>query len=205
VVWFIVILIILAELNVDITPIIASAGVLGLAVGFGSQEMVKDFIAGFFIIFESIFNVGDVIEVQGFKGNVTSIGLRSTVITNWKGEVKTVSNGDISSCINFSKNDSLAIVDFGVAYDTDLNNLKTVVEAELENFKSKYEDMIELPQFLGVTELASSSINLRLIAKTKKMKHFAIERGLRKDLVELCEKNNIEIPFPQVVIHNAKN
>jgi len=203
VVWFIIILLILGELNVDITPIVASAGVIGLAVGFGAQEIVKDFISGFFILFEGSFNVGEVVEVDGFKGKVLSLGLRTTIIENWLGERKIINNGNIGSIINCSKNDSIAIIDFGVGYETNLDQLNKLMETFVIDMKEKYEIITETPQFLGVTELSDSSINMRLIAKTKTMQHFGIERNIRKDLVNVLVNNNIEIPFPQVVVHNA--
>lgn len=205
VVWFVVVIMILIDLNVNITPFLASAGVVGLAIGFGAQEIVKDFLSGFFIIFEGSFNVDDVIEVDGFKGKVLEMGLRTTIIQNWKGEQKIINNGDINSLINFSKADSIAVVDFGVAYDTDLNKLYELMPPFVEQTKEKYENIIEMPSFLGVTELADSSINLRIIAKTKTMQHFQVERDIRRDIVNYFGEHDIEIPFPQVVIHYDKD
>lgn len=201
-IWFIIAIISLTELSIDITPFIASAGVLGLAIGFGAQEIVKDFITGFFLIFDQSFDVGDTIEVDGFKGTVLELGLRVTRIQNWKGEIKIINNGDIQTLINFSKADSIALVDFGVAYDTDLLKLQDLMEPLLDEIKQTYENITERPIFMGVTELANSSINLRIMAKTKPMQHFGIERGIRKDIVVYFNKHNIEIPFPQIVIHN---
>jgi len=202
-IWFIVFLMILGEFNVNLTPFIASAGIVGLAVGFGAQEIVTDFISGFFIIFEDAFNVGDLVEIDGFKGNVLSLGLRTTVIENWLGERKIISNGKIGSIINFSKNDNIAVVDFGVSYDTDLEKLSILIEDFLTQTHQKYPVILEKPQLLGVTELADSSINMKIIAKTETMKHFAVERDIKKDLVIFLNKHNIEIPYPQVVVHNA--
>ena len=202
-IWFIISLMILTELSVDVTPFIASAGVVGLAIGFGAQEIVRDFISGFFIIFEGAFNVGDIIEVGGFKGTVLTLGLRTTVIENWVGERKIINNGNIDNIINFSRNNSIAIIDFGVSYNTDLNALKECMAEFVVLEQSKYEDIIETPTFLGVTKLDDSSINMRIIAKTQTMKHFAVERGIRMDLVQFLNEHNIEIPFPQIVVHNA--
>jgi len=203
VIWFIIAISVLRTLDVDVAPIIATAGVLGLAIGFGAQEIVRDFISGFFIIFEGTFNVGEVIEVSGFKGTVLSLGLRTTSIENWKGEIKTVNNGDISSVVNYSRNNSVAIVDFGVDYDTDLEKLNGLMKEFVEISFEKYDDILELPNFLGVGELADSSINLKLICKTAPMNHFQVERNLRKDIVEFLGNNNIDIPFPHVVVKNA--
>lgn len=204
-IWFIIGMIILGELNVDVTPFIASAGVIGLAIGFGAQEIVKDFISGFFIIFEESFNVGDTVEVDGFKGEVISLGLRTTLIKNWKDDIKIINNGNIKSIINYSKEDSLAIVIFGVSYDTDLVKFQELMAVFVQDSYSKYEEIIETPAFSGITELGDSCINMRLTAKTKVLGHYSIERDLRRDLVIFLSENNIEIPFPQLVIHDEKN
>lgn len=203
IIWFVVVMVILSTLGVNLAPFLASAGVVGLAIGFGAQEIVRDFISGFFIIFDGEFVVDEVIEVEGFKGKVLAIGLRTTIIENWMGQRKIVNNGDIKSIVNFSRNSSLAIVDFGVAYDTDLLKLSEIMPAFLETTKDKYEVIVELPNFLGVVELANSSINMRIIAKTQTMQHFQVERDIRRDLVLYFREHDIEIPFPQVVVHNA--
>lgn len=204
-IWFVIGMVILGEMNVDVTPFIASAGVIGLAIGFGAQEIVKDFISGFFIIFEESFNVDDVVEIDGFKGKVLSLGLRTTRLMNWKDEVKILNNGDIRSVINFSKADSIAIITFGVSYDTDLLKLQELMSVFVQNTYLKYDAIIETPSFSGITELADSSINMRLIAKTETLQHFQVERDIRRDLVVYFNENNIEIPFPQLVVHNEKN
>lgn len=202
IIWFVIGISILSQLNIEIAPIIATAGVLGLAVGFGAQEIVKDFISGFFIIFEGTFNVGEIIEVDGFKGTVLSLGLRTTSIENWKGEVKTVNNGDINSVVNFSRNDSVAVIEFGVSYDTDLSKLTNLM-SDFENLTfDKYDAIVEKPKFLGVKELADSSINMLIIAKTNPMQHFQVERDIRRDIIDFCEKYNIEIPYPHLVVKN---
>ncbi len=201
-VWFIVFISILAEMEIDITPFIASAGVIGLAIGFGAQEIVKDFISGFFIIFEGLFDVGDVVEIDGFKGNVSSLGLRTTTIVNWKGEVKSVNNGDVRSMINYSKNDSIAIVEFGVAYETNFDKLQDVMNDYVNKSFEKYDDIIEVPKFLGVNGLGDSSVDMIMIAKTKNGEHFQIQRKLRLDLIKLFEENDINIPYPHLVLKN---
>ncbi len=201
-IWFIISMIILTELEIDVTPFIASAGVIGLAIGFGAQEIVKDFISGFFIIFEESFNVGDMIEVDGFKGTVLELGLRITKIRNWRGEIKIIRNGQMDSIINFSKEESVAVVNFGVSYDTDLVKFPKLINEFINSIDGKYDMIIEKPKYIGITELADSSINMRIIAKTVSTEHFQIERDIRNDLLIFCVNNNIEIPFPQLVIHN---
>lgn len=204
-IWFVIGIVVLSEMNVDITPFIASAGVIGLAVGFGAQAIVKDFISGFFIIFEESFNAGDIIEVNGFKGTVLVLGLRTTRIQSWKGEINIINNGDIRSVINYSMSDSIAIVEFGVGYNTDLLKLQRLLDVFVVKTNELYEEIIEVPSYSGVIELAESSINLRITAKTKSQLHFKVERDIRRDLVILLNENGIEIPFPQLVIHHDKD
>jgi small-conductance mechanosensitive channel len=201
--WLIIFIAILREMNVDVMPIVASAGVVGLAIGFGAQQIIRDFISGFFIMFEGVFNVGDLVEIDGFTGNVVRLGLRTTVTQNWKGQVKTVSNGDIRGVINYSKNDSLAVVEFGVSYDTDLSKLTELMDEFCTMVFDKHENIIIKPQFLGVTKLDNSSVNLLLTAKTKTLQHFGVERLLRQDIVTFFGEKGIEIPYPHLVVKNA--
>ncbi len=202
--WIIAIIIVLALWGVNIGPALAGLGILGLVIGLGAQKFINDLISGLFIIFEQHYDVGDIIESNGFKGEVIDIGLKTTRIKNWKGEVKILANGSISDVINFSKHHSLAIVDFGIAYDADIDKTTKLLKNELPKFSKSYPEIIEDPEILGVIELAGSSVNIRVIAKTLTNQHFNIERQLRVFIKSVLDKHNIEIPFPQVVIHEAK-
>lgn len=202
IIYFIIAILILVELKVDVTPIVASAGVFGLAIGFGAQEVIKDFVSGFFIIFEESFNEGDLVQVGGFTGKVIDLGIRVTKIQNWRNEVLIIRNGSMGSVINYSKADSIAVVDFGVSYKTDLDKFRVVVVEFMESIHGKINNIIEKPSYLGIIELAPSSINMRIIAKTVTLEHFQVERDIRSELILFCEANKIEIPFPQVVVHN---
>ncbi|MGM0435470.1 MAG: mechanosensitive ion channel family protein [Bacillota bacterium] len=205
VVWFIILIMVLDEFGVQIAPILASAGVLGLAIGFGAQSIVKDFLAGFFFIVEDAYNEGDIVEINGFWGTVEKMGLRATHIKSWKGIVKVVTNGDITSLENYSKYDNIAIVDVGVDYDTDLDKVESIMKPFMEELKGKYDMITEMPSYLGVSELADSSINIRVIAYTVPNTQFGIERKIRKDIVDLFRKNDIGIPFPQLVVHGNES
>ncbi len=205
VVWFIILIMILDEFGVQIAPILASAGVLGLAIGFGAQSIVKDFLAGFFFIVEDAYNEGDIVEINGFWGTVEKMGLRATHIKSWKGVVKIVTNGDISSLENYSKADNIAIVNVGVDYDTDLDKVESIMQPFMEELKEKYDMITDTPSYLGVTELADSSINIRVVAYTVPNTQFGIERKIRKDIVNLFRENDIEIPFPQLVVHGNES
>ncbi len=201
-VWFIIILAIISELGFNITPILASAGILGLAIGFGAQTLVKDVISGFFIIMDDHYNIGETIEVNGFRGTIKAMNLRTTSIENFMGSILTLNNGSISQVINWSRRNNIALVDFGVDYDTDLDNIVNIMPDFLNHLQETITEIIEEPSFLGVTELADSSINMRIMAKTENGKHWATERKIRHELVQYLKQNNIDIPFPQLVLHN---
>lgn len=203
-VWFIVILAIVSELGFDITAIMATAGILGLAIGFGAQSLVKDIISGFFLILDDQYNIGETIEVNGFRGTVKAMNLRTTSIENFMGSILTLNNGNISQVINWSRRTTLALVDFGVDYATDLDQVVQIMPAFLSQLKEEIKEIIEEPIFLGVTELADSSINMRIMAKTENGQHWATERKIRHKLVKYLNQNNIEIPFPQLVLHNKE-
>ncbi len=200
VIWFMIFLAIANELAIDIRPILAGAGILGLAIGFGSQHLVSDVVAGFFIIVDNAFNVGETIEVDGFKGKVSNMNLRVTHIDNWQGSTLILNNSTIKKLINWSRNNTTAVVDFGVAYETDLQTLAQAMPMFLDELEKAHEDIVEKPAYLGVTDLADSSINMRIIAKCKTGTHFAVERKIRHDLVGFLNKQGIEIPFPQIVV-----
>jgi moderate conductance mechanosensitive channel len=199
------VLIILAIWGVNIVPALAGLGIAGLVIGLGAQKFINDLISGFFIVFEHHFDVGDRIEVAGFKGEVIDIGLKTTKIKNWKNEIKILSNGEISNLTNFSKDTSLAVVEFGVAYKENIQNVIDVLNRELPKIRDKMEQIIENPTVAGVTDLANSSVNIRVTAKTLNEQHYGVERELRKFIKEILDKNKIEIPFPQVVVHQPKN
>ncbi len=204
-VWTITILGILALWGMNVVPALAGLGIIGLVIGLGAQKIINDLISGFFIIFEQHFNVGDKIEVQGFKGEVIDIGLKTTKIKNWKGEIKILSNGEISNLINFSRDHSVAVVEFGIAYRENIQAVIDLLNQELPKIKVLYPQIIETPSVSGVIDLANSSVNLRVIAKTLNEQHYAVERGIRQRIKEILDENNIEIPFPQLVIHQLKS
>lgn len=198
------ILIVLSIWGVNVAPALAGLGILGLVIGLGAQRFINDLISGFFIVFEHHFDVGDKIEVQGFKGEVTSIGLKTTKIMNWKGEIKIVNNGEISTLINFSRNPSVAIVEFGIAYKENIQQTIDLLNAELPKLRLNFPVIIEDPKVIGTIDLTSSSVNLRAIAKTLNEEHYAIERAMRQRIKEILDEHGIEKPFPQVVIHQPE-
>lgn len=202
VIYFIALMMILSLLNIDIKALLAGAGIVGVAVGFGAQNLVKDILSGFFIIFEDQFSVGDYIRVGQFEGTVESIGLRTTKVKNWTGELHILPNGSITQVTNFSLNNSVAVVDVGIAYEEDIDTAEKVIEELLEKMPEKYEQLVKKPEVLGVQNLGPSEIVLRITAETLPMQHFFMARVIRKQVKLKLDENGIEIPFPRLVMYS---
>jgi small conductance mechanosensitive channel len=201
VVYFIALMMILSVLGIDVKALLAGAGIVGLAVGFGAQSLVKDILSGFFIIFEDQFSVGDHIRVGQFEGDVEAIGLRTTKLKNWTGELHILPNGTITQVTNFSLNNSVAAVDVSIAYEENIEKAEKVIRDLLEKLPEQYEDLVKVPELLGVQNLGPSEIVLRIIAETLPMKHFYIARMIRKEVKMKLDEHGIEIPFPRLVMY----
>lgn len=201
VVFFVAAIMILSVLTIDVKALLAGAGIVGLAVGFGAQSLVKDIITGFFIIFEDQFSVGDYIRIDQFEGTVEEIGLRTTKIKNWTGEVHILPNGSIMQVTNFSLNNSVAFVDVNISYEGDIVKAEKVLQELFEKLPEKYEDMVKTPEILGVQNLAASEVVLRVVSETLPMRHFYIARQLRKEIKLCLDEHGIEIPFPRLVMY----
>ena len=203
VIVILLLIIILGIWGVDVGPILAGAGIVGIVIGLGAQDLIKDFLSGFSIIFENYYDVDDIVEIKGFKGRVLDIGLKSTKLINWKNEVKVITNGDIKEVINYSLNPSLGIVDVDVSYKENIEKVILLLEEKLIYIKDWFPQVVEGPNVLGIVNLGSSGITIRITVKTNSEEHYAVERAIRKYIKEIFEENNIEIPYPQVVVHDG--
>lgn len=204
IVYFAAILAVLSALTIDVTGLLAGAGVLGLAIGFGAQNLVRDVITGFFIIFEDQFSVGDYVRIGAAEGTVEEIGLRTTKLSGLNGEIHIFPNGTIVEVVNFSLNNSIAIVDVSVAYETDIPRAEELIREFLMELPDKYEQLVKLPVLLGVQNLAASEVVMRITAETMPMQHFAIARIIRRDLKIFMDEHGIEIPYPKMVMYQKK-
>jgi len=162
---FITLLLILGEFNIQIAPLLAGAGVIGLAIGFGAQSLVKDIITGFFIIFEDQFSVGDVIQTGSYKGTVEMIGFRATRIRSWTGEVHIIPNGSINQVTNFSIHPMTAVVDIAIASEKSVDELMGTIRGVLNQINDP--NLVDKPEVLGIETLSSSQMTLRITAKCK--------------------------------------
>lgn len=198
VVYFSAILAILSEF-MNVSGLLASAGVLGLAVGFGAQSLVKDVISGFFIIFEDQFSVGDYVQIGEALGTVKEIGLRTSKIAAYGGEVYIIPNGNITEVVNYSINNGLAIMDIRIAYETDIQKAENLIREFITNLSDEYEELVSEPTLIGVQDLTASEIVFRVTAETLPVMQWAFSRKFRKDLKLFLDKNGIEIPYPKMV------
>lgn len=201
VVYFSAILAVLTEFEIDVKGLLAGAGVLGLAVGFGAQSLVKDVISGFFIIFEDQFGVGDYVRINSGEGTVTEIGLRTTKIALYGGELYTVPNGQIGEVVNYSVTNSMVLLDLALSYETDIDHAEELIKEFLKKLpKDRYSEVIGIPEVLGVQTLETSGVLLRIAAETEPVANFNVGRRLRQDLKKFMDQNGIEMPYPRMVI-----
>ena len=192
----------LAILGVNTMAVLAGVGIIGLILGFGAQSLIEDIITGAFIIFEGQYVIGDIIILDEFRGIVRNIGVRTTTIEDAGGNLKVVNNSDIRNFQNRSRNSSLAICEVSVAYDTDLKKLDQVMKEGLPRMYEAHKDLYKaVPIFRGVIALADSGVNLRITAEVKEEDVFVAQRQLNRDVWALFMEKDIEIPFPQVVVH----
>jgi len=193
----------LSILGVDISAIVASVGILTLVVGFGAESLIADVITGTFMLFENQYNVGDIVEVNGFRGTVHEIGIRTTSIMDTGKNLKIINNAEMKNILNRSDNASIAVSDIDVPYETDLEAFEPKLPALMEDIYSRHTDaMNSAPRYLGVQSLGASGVTLRFIVEVPEDKIYSSTRLLNRDLLVGFKKLGVECPFPQVDVHN---
>lgn len=202
VIYFIVFFNIFTFLGYDPKPILASAGVIGLAVGFGAQNLVRDVITGFFIIFEDQFAVGDTVMINNVSGTVQEIGLRITKIKAGTGEVHIIPNGSITQVTNLSVENSLAVVDVSISYNEDIDKVVNLLKEKADQWKESIEEIVETPKVLGVERFGQSEIVIRVTAECKPTENAKVNRQLRSKILQLFEEEGIKIPYSTMVMVN---
>lgn len=203
VVFAIAVMMALSEVGLEVAPLIASAGIVGVALGFGAQSLVKDFLSGIFMIFEDQYGVGDVIDAGEAVGTVEAVGLRVTRLRDLNGTVWYVRNGEILRIGNMSQNWAQTVLDIPVAYDEDLHRVRQVLEDvahdlwDDDDFKGK---ILEAPSVWGVQELGPDAILVRVVLKTAPLQQWEVARTMRERVKARFDHEGIEIPLPQRVI-----
>jgi len=207
IILFVTILMILQEIGVPIGPILAGAGIIGLAVGFGGQYLIRDIISGFFIILENQYRIGDVVSFDGTGGLVEDISMRMTTLRDLDGTVHHVPHGEIKKVSNLSKDFARVNLNIGVSYSSKLDHIIQVVNKvgnELSQDPQWKEFIITPPQFLRVDDFADSAIVIKILGETQPLKQWEVTGELRKRIKIDFDNEGIEIPFPQRVIHKIK-
>ncbi|WP_369765488.1 mechanosensitive ion channel family protein [Flavobacterium sp. WC2429] len=200
-------LMVLQEFGVEIAPILAAAGIVGLAFGFGGQYLIRDIISGLFIILENQYRIGDVVSFDNASGTVQEISLRKTTLRDLDGTVHHIPHGEIKKVSNLSKDFSRINLDMGVGYNSNLEHVISVINrvgTELANDPLWKENIILAPQFLRVNDFADSAIMLKILGETQPSKQWEITGELRKRLKVAFDNEGIEIPFPQMVLHHTR-
>lgn len=199
----IAIVMILNVYGVNTTALLTSLGLVGLGVSLSLQDTVKDFLAGIFIIFENQYDVGDTIEVSGFKGEVIALGLKTTKIKAVTGEVNIIANRNIGSVINHSFSNSLAVVEFDVSYEQDPKKVEKVLTSFCSRMTQQLKYLKGDVTLFGITNFGASGVGYKITAPTVPMKHYEVATKIRYELQIELTKEGIEIPYDQLVIHNA--
>ena len=192
----------LAIIGVNVSTIVASVGILALIVGFSAESLIADVVTGAFMLFENQYNVGDIVEVDNFRGTVTSIGIRTTCITDPGDNVKIVNNSAMRNILNRSDKLSRSVSDIAIPYGTDLEKLEASIPALMEEIYNKRSEMMKAPpRYLGVQSLADSSVVLRFVVNVDEQDIYTGARTLNHDLLLGFRKLGVECPFPQVDVH----
>lgn len=187
--------------GVDTATLLASAGILSLVVGLGAQSLISDIIAGFFIVFEEEYQVGDIVIIDGWRGTVDEIGIRTTKIIDWQGNIKIVNNSAISSVINQSKELSVTTCVVAIDYRESIPKVELLLKDNIERIRAAIPEIVDGPYYKGVDSLGDSSVNLLFIATVKEADYYVVQRALNREIKLLFDENNISIPFPQITIN----
>lgn len=192
----------LAILGVDVSTIATSVGIVALIVGFGAESLIQDVITGIFMLFENQYDVGDIVEVNGFRGTVTDIGIRTTCITDAGGNVKIINNSDMKDILNRSNNASIAVSDIDISYETDLEALEQKLPEITNGIYNRHPDVFKQPPvYKGVQALGASGITLRFIVEVEESNIFNAQRVLNRELLLTFKHAGSEVPYPQLDIH----
>ncbi|MDB5085855.1 MAG: MscS Mechanosensitive ion channel [Bacilli bacterium] len=200
VVYFFVALIILEQIGFPLQTLLAGAGIVGIAIGFGAQNLVRDVISGFFSILEDHYAVGDEIQTGTFRGTVQDVGLRTTIIRSGTGEVHIIPNGLITQVTNYSKANSVAIVDAAIGYEENVAKVMDLMKQELTGMKGQIDHLITDPEVLGIQDLGTYQISIRILAECIPLQQGVVAREIRLRIKNLFEREKIAVPYPKHLV-----
>ena len=187
--------------NVDTGTLLAGIGILSLIVGLGAQPLIEDIISGLFIVFENVFDVGDIIIVDGFRGTVREIGIRTTRFEDTSGNFKIMNNSDLRTVINLTDHLTLVPCVVQIEYGESIERVEAIIKDHLEEIGKSIPDIVEGPFYKGVSELGSSGVSLKFVARCEEACRFQVERDMNRAFKLLFDSHGISIPFTQIVLH----
>ena len=199
-----IIILVLKACGVDTNALIASVGVLTLIVGLGAQTLIADIIAGVFIIFENEFNTGETISIDGFRGVVTEIGIRTTKLLDAAGNIKIINHSNIVNVVNLSRELSLAVVDCDFPYDVPIEHIENLLEKKFPLIAEKIPAIVEGPFYKGVTQYKDSNVTIKIVAKCLEEDRFQVQRDLMREYRAILTEEGIDISYIQVVVNQPE-
>lgn len=202
--YFLGIVMVLEMFNINTTSILATAGIGGLAIGFGAQSLVKDIITGIFIFLEDQYSVGDLVQIGSFQGIVEELGLRVTKLRDFSGELHIIPNSSIQIVTNKTRGPMRALVKISIAYEESVDRVIGILEEVCEEIKSSNESIIEGPSVLAVSNLGEYGVDITIVAKVTPGEQWATEREIRKKVKETFDSEGIEIPYPKRIVYGGK-
>lgn len=194
---------ILITWGVDVVGIIAGVGVLTLIIGLGCQSLIQDVVSGLFVVFDDYFAVGDTVIIDGFRGTITEVGLKTTKIEDYGGNIKSITNSSITTVVNMSRLRSVASVTLSVSYNEDVERVEGLILEEIENLKTKVPNIIEGPFYKGIDSIGASSINFLVHAFTLETNRYQVTRDLNREFYLLFKKHDIQIPYNQITVNSS--
>lgn len=204
VVAILAVLSVLSLLGVDTATLIASAGIVTLVVGLGAQSLIADIVAGLFTVFEGEYGVGDIVVIEGWRGEIEEIGIRSTRLVDAGGNVKIINNSEITSVVNQTQNYSVVTTVVSIEYSESLVRVEGVIEANLDRIRKAIPQIVNGPFYKGVTALGPSSVDLMFMSDCDENDYFIVQRAMNRELKLLFDENGINIPYQQIVVHQAE-
>ena len=193
---------VLTAFGADVRTVVAGLGVLALIIGFGAESLIADMITGLFAIMDNQYNVGDIIEVNGFRGTVSDIGIRTTSLTDAGGNVMIINNSNMKNILNRSDNASRAVSEIDIPYETDIEKFEKLLPEMLDRIYAVHTDIMKsAPVYLGISELGESGIRLKFCVEVEEKNIYTVQRVLNRELLVAFRRENVEVPYPQLDVH----
>ena len=191
--------------GVDVIGIVAGVGILTLIIGLGCQSLIQDVISGMFIVFDDYFAVGDTVIIDGFRGTIVDVGLKTTKLQDFGGNIKSITNSSILTVVNMSRMRSVASVTLSVSYNEDVERVEALIINEIEELKKKIPNIVDGPWYKGIDAITASSIDFLVLCFVDESNRFQVTRDLKREFYLLFKKNNVQIPYTQVTVNPEDN